>query len=58
MENTVRFTKLTAFRAFSKMNRACSSRYHCTSLCQLYVTKEILSRSAESGEKVSPFYIN
>jgi hypothetical protein len=27
--------------------------FQCSSLCQLYITKEILSRSANSGEKVS-----
>jgi hypothetical protein len=54
MENSsIGFTKMSAFRAFSKMNKACSSGCHCSSFCQLYITKEILSRSSESGEKVS-----
>lgn len=53
MESQVGFTRMSAFRAFSKMNKACAPGCHCTSLCQLYITKEILSKSAESGEKIS-----
>ncbi|MGC7873274.1 nitrite reductase [Desulfosporosinus sp. SYSU MS00001] len=53
LENATGFTKSSTFRAFSKMNKACSSECQCSSLCQLYITKEILSRSADSGEKVS-----
>lgn len=53
METQIGFTKMNAFRAFSKMNKACTPGCHCTSLCQLYITKEIMSRSAESGEKIS-----
>lgn len=53
METQIGFTKMSAFRAFSKINKACASGCHCTSLCHLYITKEILSKSAESGEKIS-----
>lgn len=52
MEAPIGFTKMSAFQAFSKMNKACAPGCHCTSLCQLYMTKEILSKSAENGEKM------
>lgn len=53
MNTQIGFTKITAFKAFSKMNKACASGCQCTTLCQLYMSKEILSESVETGEKVS-----
>lgn len=47
------FNKLTAFKAFSKMNKACAPDCHCTSVCQLFMAKEILGQAAQTGEKVS-----
>jgi hypothetical protein len=53
MTNRVGFSKATAYQAFMKMNRACANDCHCTERCQLYMAKEILSESMQSGEKVS-----
>ncbi len=47
------FSKLNAYKAFSKMDKACMSGCHCTSLCQLFMAKEILGASAQTGEKFS-----
>jgi hypothetical protein len=47
------FSKLTAYKAFSKMNKACSPGCRCSSLCQLYMAKEILGNAAQTGEKFS-----
>ena len=47
------FSKLTAYKAFSKMNKACAARCHCTALCQLFMAKEILGASVQTGEKFS-----
>jgi hypothetical protein len=53
MTKNLGFSKASAYQAFMKMNRACASNCHCTPLCQLYMAKEILSESMQSGEKVS-----
>ncbi|MEL1133691.1 nitrite reductase [Desulfitobacterium sp. THU1] len=53
MNNQIGFTKMSAFKAYSKMDKACASGCQCTPLCQLYMSKEILSKSAESGKKTS-----
>ncbi len=53
MEEQIGFTKLSTYKAFSQMSKACTSECHCTSLCQLYMAKEILSRSSETGQKFS-----
>lgn len=45
------FTKASAFQAYRKMDKACHEGCHCTQLCQLYVAKEILSKSVETGKK-------
>lgn len=45
------FTKVSAFQAYRKMDKACNAGCKCTSVCQLYMAKEILSKSVESGEK-------
>ena len=47
------FSKLTAYKAFSKMDKACAPSCHCTSLCQLFMAKEFLGLSAQTGEKFS-----
>jgi hypothetical protein len=47
------FSKLTAYKAFSKMNRACGTGCHCTAVCQLYMAKEYLGQAAQTGEKFS-----
>lgn len=47
------FSKLNAYKAFSKMDKACMSGCHCTALCQLFMAKEILGASAQTGEKFS-----
>lgn len=47
------FSKLTALKAFSKMNKACTSGCHCTPVCQLFMAKEILGEAAKTGEKFS-----
>lgn len=35
------------------MDRACTAGCQCSPLCQLFIAKEILSRSAETGQKSS-----
>ena len=45
------FTKASAFQAYRKMDKACNSDCKCTPICQLYMAKEILSKSLESGQK-------
>lgn len=47
------FSKLTAFKAFSKMDKACSPECHCSTLCQLFMAKEFLGYAAQTGEKFS-----
>lgn len=47
------FSKLSAYKAFSKMDKACKPGCHCTVLCQLFMAKEILGASAQTGEKFS-----
>lgn len=51
MTEKIGFTKMSAYQAYSKMNKACAPGCQCTSLCQLYMAKEILSQSVESGQK-------
>ena len=45
------FSKLSAYKAFSKMDKACTQGCKCSALCQLYMAKEFLSLSAQTGEK-------
>lgn len=45
------FSKLSAYKAFSKMDKACAQGCKCSALCQLYMAKEFLSLSAQTGEK-------
>lgn len=45
------FTKASAFQAFRKMDKACTAGCQCTPLCQLYIAKEIMSKSIETGQK-------
>ncbi|HZK84407.1 MAG TPA: nitrite reductase [Desulfosporosinus sp.] len=45
------FSKLSAYKAFSKMNKSCAQGCKCSALCQLYMAKEFLSLSAQTGEK-------
>lgn len=47
------FSKLAAYKAFTKMDKSCAAGCHCTALCQLFMAKEILGASAQSGEKFS-----
>lgn len=47
------FSKLTAYKAYSKMDKGCSAGCHCTALCQLFMAKEILGASVQTGEKFS-----
>lgn len=47
------FSKLTAFKAFSKMDKACSAGCRCSALCQLFMAKEFLGYAAQTGEKFS-----
>lgn len=45
------FTQASAFQAYRKMDKACHTGCQCTQLCQLYIAKEILSKSVETGQK-------
>ncbi|KJR44690.1 hypothetical protein UF75_4933 [Desulfosporosinus sp. I2] len=45
------FSKLSAYKAFSKMDKACAQGCKCSALCQLFMAKEFLSLSAQTGEK-------
>lgn len=45
------FSKLSAYKAFSKMDKACAQDCKCSALCQLFMAKEFLSLSAQTGEK-------
>ena len=45
------FSKLSAYKAFSKMDKSCAQMCKCSSLCQLFMAKEFLSLSAQTGEK-------
>jgi len=45
------FSKLSAYKAFSKMDKSCAQGCNCTALCQLFMAKEFLSLSAQTGEK-------
>lgn len=47
------FSKLAALKAFSKMNKACTSGCRCSALCQLFMVKEFLGYAAQTGEKFS-----
>ena len=47
------FSKLTAYKAFKKMDQACAPGCRCSSLCQLFMAKEFLGLSAQTGEKFS-----
>lgn len=47
------FSKLSAFKAFTKMDKACAQGCKCSALCQLFMAKEFLSLSAQTGEKFS-----
>jgi len=48
---TQRFSKLSAYKAFSKMDKSCAQGCKCSALCQLFMAKEFLSLSAQTGEK-------
>lgn len=48
-----RFSKLSAFKAFTKMDKSCAQGCKCSALCQLFMAKEFLSLSAQTGEKFS-----
>lgn len=45
------FSKLSAYKAFSKMDKSCAQGCKCTALCQLFMAKELLSLSSQTGEK-------
>ncbi len=45
------FSKLSAYKAFSKMDKSCTQGCKCSALCQLFMAKEFLSLSAQTGEK-------
>jgi hypothetical protein len=45
------FSKLSAYKAFSKIDKSCAQGCKCSALCQLYMAKEFLSLSAQTGEK-------
>ena len=45
------FNKLSAYKAFSKMDKSCAQGCKCSALCQLFMAKEFLSLSAQTGEK-------
>ena len=45
------FSKLSAYKAFSKMDKTCAQGCKCSALCQLFMAKEFLSLSAQTGEK-------
>ncbi|MHB8073216.1 nitrite reductase [Desulfosporosinus fructosivorans] len=45
------FSKLSAYKAFSKMDKSCAEGCKCSALCQLFMAKEFLSLSAQTGEK-------
>lgn len=45
------FSKLSAYKAFSKIDKACAQGCKCSALCQLFMAKEFLSLSAQTGEK-------
>lgn len=47
------FSKLGAYKAFSKMDKSCAPGCKCSALCQLFMAKEFLSLSAQTGEKFS-----
>ncbi|WP_434510399.1 nitrite reductase [Desulfitobacterium sp. AusDCA] len=47
------FTKASAFKAYRKMDKACYLDCNCTPVCQLYMAKEILSKSVETGNKTA-----
>lgn len=47
------FSKLSAYKAFSKMDKCCAQGCNCSALCQLFMAKEFLSLSAQTGEKFS-----
>lgn len=47
------FTKSSAFQAFRKMDKVCNPGCQCTPVCQLYVAKEILSKSVETGQRLT-----
>lgn len=45
------FNKLSAFNASSKMNKSCAQGCKCSALCQLFMAKEFLSLSVQTGVK-------
>jgi len=45
------FSKLSAYKAFSKMDKSCAQGCNCSALCQLFMAKDFLSLSAQTGEK-------
>ena len=45
------FSKLSAYKAFSKMDKSCALGCKCSALCQLFMAKEFLSLSSQTGEK-------
>jgi len=45
------FSKLSAYKAFSKMDKSCAQGCVCSALCQLFMAKGFLSLSAQTGEK-------
>ncbi|HWQ41500.1 MAG TPA: nitrite reductase [Desulfosporosinus sp.] len=47
------FSKFSAYKAFSKMDKSCAQGCKCSALCQLFMAKEFLSLSAQTGEKFS-----
>ncbi|KGK91512.1 nitrite reductase [Desulfosporosinus sp. HMP52] len=47
------FSKLSAYKAFTKMDKSCADGCKCSVLCQLFMAKEFLSLSAQTGEKFS-----
>lgn len=45
------FNKLSAFKAFSKIDKSCAQGCKCSAMCQLFMAKEFLSLAAQTGEK-------
>jgi hypothetical protein len=45
------FSKLSAYKAFSNMDKSCAQECKCSAMCQLFMAKEFLSLSAMTGEK-------
>ena len=47
------FSKLSAYKAYSKMDKSCAASCVCSALCQLFMAKEIIGASVTTGAKFS-----